>query len=153
MNEAMIGLVSALSVVILKGLLDLLIDRLRRKDKLEDDKTGKDSEILAEIRGLKEDLQVVRKEISDVRGEVKEVREEAEEGRITECRVRILRFADDITHGIRHTKDHFDQVMDDSTKYEIYCRNHPEFPNGLTKASVELIKETYSERLKKNDFL
>ena len=153
MDETTVGLVSAVTVVILKGLLDLVIDRLRRKDKLTDDKKSKDTEILTEIRGIKQDIQIVKREIVEVRGEVREVREEAEEARIVESRVRILRFADEISHNILHTKDHFDQLMGDITKYDKYCREHPNFANGITDSSSELIKENFTERLRKNDFL
>ena len=146
MNEAIIGLVSAVSVVLLKGIVDYILDRRKRKDKLEDDQSDKDDEILKAIREVKDELR-------DVRGEVREVRAEAEAGRITECRIRILRFADEISHEVRHSKDHFDQTMDDITKYEKYCEDHPKFPNGITKSSIELIKETFKERMRKNDFL
>ena len=36
------------------------------------------------------------------------------------CRVRILRFGDEVLHGVFHSKDHFDQVLSDITTYENY---------------------------------
>ena len=36
----------------------------------------------------------------------------------TTCRYRILRFNDEILHEQRHTKEHFDQILDDITRYE-----------------------------------
>ena len=149
MNElstAFIGLLSASLVVILKGAFDYVMDRRRRKDKLEDDKTSKDAEILAAIGDIK-------KELASIKDDIQTVREEGEEGRIVECRIRILRFSDEILHGKIHSKDHFDQIMIDIGKYEKYCENHKSFENGITKSSVTLVKDTYADRLKKNDFL
>ena len=70
------------------------------------------------------------------------------------ARVRILRFADEMLEGRKHTKDSWDQVMGaDITDYEAYCETHPTFRNNKTEATVAFIKEGYAERLKKNDFL
>lgn len=146
LNTAFIGLLSASLVVILKGLFDYIMDRRRRKDKLEDDKTGKDEEILAAIGEIK-------KELASIKYDIQTVREEGEEGRIVECRIRILRFSDEILHGAIHSKDHFDQILIDIGKYEKYCDGHPRFENGITKSSISMIKDTYTDRLKKNDFL
>ena len=88
-----------------------------------------------------------------MRADVKRVRQEAEEGRIIECRVRILRFADEISHRVEHTKDHYDQVMEDCEKYEKYTIKNPDFKNNITEASQKLIKDTYFKLFKTHDFL
>ena len=38
-----------------------------------------------------------------------------------ECRVRILKFMDEILEGWEHSKDSYNQVMQDITNYERYC--------------------------------
>ena len=48
------------------------------------------------------------------------------------CRVRILRFGDEILHEDKHSKDSFDQVLEDIDTYEQYCLEHPEFKNNKT---------------------
>lgn len=70
-------------------------------------------------------------------------------------RVRILRFEDELQRDQRHTKDSFDQVMEDINQYEKFCEpgKHPEFKNGKTEATIEHIKSVYAERLNKHDFL
>lgn len=70
-------------------------------------------------------------------------------------RVRILRFEDELQRDQKHTKDSFDQVMEDIAYYENYSdpKNHPEFRNGKTEATIEHIKSVYAERLSKHDFL
>ena len=69
------------------------------------------------------------------------------------CRVRILRFGDEVLHGVFHSKDHFDQVLSDITTYENYCDTHKDFKNNMTALTCKRIKEVYDERLEKNDFL
>lgn len=68
-------------------------------------------------------------------------------------RVRILRFGNEIKQGILHTKDYFDQIMQDIDIYENYCNINKEFRNSITSITVEIITNNYRERLEKNDFL
>lgn len=59
-------------------------------------------------------------------------------------RIRILRFGDEILHGVHHSKEHFDQILLDITEYERYCRDHPDFVNNMTELTSKHIMETYS---------
>lgn len=68
------------------------------------------------------------------------------------CRVRIIKFMDEILEGWSHSHDSYIQVMQDITNYLRYCAEHPEFKNHQTEASIEHIKADYQERLEKNDF-
>ena len=68
------------------------------------------------------------------------------------CRVRILKFMDEILEGWEHSHDSYVQVMQDITNYLNYCREHPEFKNHQTEASIEYIKNDYQEHLEKNNF-
>ena len=68
------------------------------------------------------------------------------------CRVRIIKFMDEILEGWYHSHDSYVQVMQDITNYLRYCAEHPEFKNHQTEASIEHIKADYQERLEKNDF-
>ena len=68
------------------------------------------------------------------------------------CRVRILKFMDEILEGWEHSHDSYVQVMQDITNYLNYCREHPEFKNHQTEASIKYIKNDYQERLEKNNF-
>ena len=68
------------------------------------------------------------------------------------CRVRILKFMDEILEGWEHSYDSYVQVMQDITNYLNYCREHPDFKNHQTEASIEYIKNDYQEHLEKNDF-
>lgn len=68
-------------------------------------------------------------------------------------RTHILRFGDELLHGVAHSKEHFDQVMRDISKYEEYCDSHPNYRNGVAHATIQQIKKTYQKCLDENDFL
>ena len=84
---------------------------------------------------------------------VEAIRDVSDEREAKTTRVRILRFGDEILHGIRHSKEHFDQILLDVTEYEQYCREHPEFVNNMTVLTTRHIKETYSACFEEHDFL
>ena len=69
------------------------------------------------------------------------------------CRSRILHFGDETIHGVRHTKEHFDQILRDITNYEQYCEEHPHFENNTTVLTSQRIKDIYEDCLAKADFL
>jgi hypothetical protein len=68
-------------------------------------------------------------------------------------RTHILRFGDEIRHGVGHSKEHFDQVLLDISKYEKYCRDHPDYLNDVAHATIKLIKKTYQKCFEENKFL
>lgn len=68
------------------------------------------------------------------------------------CRVRILKFMDEILEGWSHSYDSYTQVLQDITNYTNYCAANPTFKNHQTVATIEYIKNDYQEHLEKNDF-
>ena len=78
---------------------------------------------------------------------------DAGETRAKDARTRVLRFGDELIHDVRHSKEHFDDVLDDITKYEKYCDEHPEFENDKMQITTQHIKETYHKCLKEHSFL
>lgn len=76
-----------------------------------------------------------------------------EENEAKGARRRILRFSDELTQEIRHTKDYFDDVLADIDMYERYCEDHPKFPNNRTLMAETAIKATYQQCLAEHDFL
>ena len=69
-----------------------------------------------------------------------------------ECRIRILKFMDEIIEGWEHSKDSYNQIMRDITDYLQYCDDHPQFLNHQTDATIERLKKDYEQRLATNDF-
>lgn len=58
------------------------------------------------------------------------------------ARTHILRFADELRIGT-HSKEYFLQQLQDIKTYDLYCKEHPDFENNLTKMSSEFIQEEY----------
>lgn len=85
--------------------------------------------------------------------DIDNLRKTSEEHEARSARVRILRFGDEILHGVRHSQEHFHQVLLDVTEYEEYCGRHPEFKNNVTCITTKRIKETYEKCLSQNQFL
>lgn len=77
----------------------------------------------------------------------------SDEREAKQCRARILRFGDEILHGVKHSKEHFDQVLLDCTDYETFCDNHPNFSNNVAVQTIERIKGTYRTCLEERTFL
>ena len=97
------------------------------------------AEVIQKVDNLEKDLQTLKKH--------------TEEQTVKECRVRILRFGDEILHDVHHSKEHFDQILLDVTDYENYCKEHPEFRNNMTVLTTRRIMSTYERCLEEHSFL
>lgn len=93
------------------------------------------------------------KELSSLHNEIRLIDEKGDRREAVSSRLRILRFADELQEGRRHSKDSFDQILADITDYNNYCESHPKFKNNQTQSTVEYINKMYTERLEKRDFL
>ena len=69
------------------------------------------------------------------------------------CRYRILRFDDEIRHKQKHTKEHFDQMLEDIDGYEKFCKDHPEYPNSKAVEAINNIRTTYRQCIDQSSFL
>ena len=84
---------------------------------------------------------------------VENIKKNTEEHEAKSARVRILRFGDEILHDVKHSQEHYNQVLLDITEYEEYRRQHPEFRNNVTGITTKRIMATYEKCLKDNSFL
>lgn len=107
---------------------------LERKDKKDDGS-----------KKIMEMIQKLDEKIDKLDGELNEEK-------AIDCRIRILKFMDEILEGWNHGRDSYTQVLQDITKYTNYCDTHPLFLNHQTEATIEYIKNDYQEHLEKNDF-
>ena len=82
-----------------------------------------------------------------MRNELNDFIKRSEEERIDRARSRILRFNDEIMMHERHSKEHFDEILEDINKYEKYCREHEEYENNKAILAIKTIKEEYSHCL------
>ena len=69
------------------------------------------------------------------------------------ARRRILRFNDELLRDIDHSKEYFDDILEDIKTYEDYCQSHPRFENGKTTMADKNIKRCYEHCMQKHSFL
>lgn len=91
--------------------------------------------------------------VAKLEDKVKGLEDSNDERNAILCRVRILRFGDELRRGIRHSQDSFDQVLSDMDVYDDYCDKHPGFKNNKTVVTQAKIREEYSRCIDENDFL
>ena len=77
----------------------------------------------------------------------------SEENNIKTIRLRILRFDDELRLNIRHSREYFDNILEDTTEYQKYCNSHPDFRNEKVNHAIAHIGEAYDKCHAENDFL
>lgn len=98
------------------------------------------------IDATKADLE---NEITNVSKELAiHVRQEQEEAALA-TRARIVRIAREINEQKPISDDEFNNIMEDITKYEKYCRNNPGFVNNKAQWSIDIIEEAFKNPHKK----
>lgn len=136
------------------GFIQFLISRRdSRKAMLQD--------IITKIEDLTKnhssEFATIRTEIDRVRTDMnandQSIRDGLEETKAITARVRILRASDEIRHRMKHSKEWFDQLNDDITFYENYCKANPDFRNNKATHAITNINEVYAKALKDDDFL
>lgn len=92
----------------------------------------------------------ILKAIEKLSGEVEAVKADAEQRDAIMARTHILRFRDELYNNMKHTREYFDQTMDDIEVYDQFCADHPDFANGRTKAASRFINEEYNRLFKEH---
>ena len=95
----------------------------------------------------------VLEKVETLTRDVKRNKDDDDEQWASLSRTHILRFGDEILHGVSHSKEHFNQVLLDISKYEQYCESHPQYINNIATATIQQIKKTYQKCLDENNFL
>ena len=95
----------------------------------------------------------VMEQVKNLSEKVDTIETNAELERVRDSRQRILRFNDEILCGQRHSKEHFDEILEDITVYEHYCNNHKEYENNKAVLAIATIKKTYDNCMDTHDFL
>ena len=95
----------------------------------------------------------VLEQVNILSKEVDTLKKDEELERARQARQRILRFNDEILFEKRHSKEHFDEILDDIDTYEEYCRTHEDYENNKAVLAIATIREVYKDCLKTHDFL
>ena len=105
-------------------------------------KKDKTKDVLEAITGLKTDVCDVKREMDTLKANI-------EETEAKNCRNRIVRFADEIRLGEKSgnpkvkSKDAYDHCMGDIDFYQNFCKDNPNFMNGIAEVSIKKIKQHY----------
>lgn len=96
-------------------------------------------EVIENVKRLSQDLDDFKKDV--------------EIERVRQARQRILRFNDEVLFGKRHSKEHFDEILEDIDLYEKYCYEHRNYENNKAVLAIATIREVYKECMQTHDFL
>ena len=102
---------------------------------------------------MMEQVSDVKTEVANMKQEIDDFKKEEELERVRQARQRILRFNDEILFEKRHSKEHFDEILDDIDTYEEYCRTHEDYENNKAVLAITTIREVYKDCLTTHDFL
>ncbi|MBQ9974570.1 MAG: hypothetical protein IJP02_06390 [Oscillospiraceae bacterium] len=91
-------------------------------------------------------------EVADLKVEFMDMKAVQDERNAKMARTRVLRFGDELYHDVYHSKEHFENVLEDIREYEAYCDSHPKFKNDRMRATAQLIRDTYTECLREHKF-
>lgn len=95
----------------------------------------------------------VKAEIKKIRLEFGELKEADELKEARSARRRILRTNDEIYNHVKHSREFFDDVLEDINAYENFCRRNPDFRNGKAALAIENIERVYRDCMKDGSFL
>lgn len=130
-----------------------LTEKLDSIDKKVHNVEGKLDNVSTKVNSLEKKVNTLDTNVNNLELKVDESERSNEERNIVLCRARMLRFGDEILHGQKHSKDHFDQILLDCTEYMNYCKTHPGFINNITEHTIDLINNTYDKCLEEKSFL
>lgn len=100
-----------------------------------------------------EKVEAVNSEITAVKNDVHDFKDANNEEWASLSRTHILRFGDELLHGVAHSQEHFQQILIDIDKYETYCHDHPDYLNNIANQTIKQIKNTYQKCLEENKFI
>ena len=91
--------------------------------------------------------------VNELTKDLNDFKEEAELERVRQARQHILRFSDEILFEQRHSKEHFDEILENIDLYEKYCHEHEDYKNNRAVLAIGTIRKVYEECLETHDFL
>ncbi len=94
----------------------------------------------------------IENKLDKIQAKVGELEERVKEDKALQARTHILRFADELYEKKYHSKEYFEDVLDEVDMYEKYCNTHPDFKNNKTVMSADLIKSTYRILIEEHKF-
>ena len=128
---------------LLKGLVDKALQRKRVTNE----------ELADSLKEIRKGYDSQQKDIDSLKDSFKTMREEEEVKDAQAARRRILRFNDELLRNLDHSKEYFDDILEDIKIYDRYCDEHKDFTNGKTVMAKKNIEHCYEQCMEKHSFL
>ena len=119
-------------------------------EKISEILTGQRKVTLNEID---EKLDVHQKDIDSLKADFSTFHRDEKEKDVVAARRRILRFNDELLRDIDHSKEYFDDILEDVHTYEQYCAEHADFQNEKAVMAIKNIRRCYESCMEKHNFL
>lgn len=100
-----------------------------------------------------EEIKETKEETKNLRVEFESFKKEQSFNEATASRRRILRFNDEAVFGLKHTREHFDEIIADIDNYESFCKENPDYQNNKGKMAMHNIKSIYQKCINDNTFV
>ena len=100
-----------------------------------------------------EEIKETKEETKSLRLEFDRFKKEQAFNEATASRRRILRFNDEAVFGLKHTREHFDEIISDIDNYESFCIENPDYQNNKGKMAMHNIKSIYQKCINDNTFV
>ena len=134
----------------IKNLKEVISDQNQKIDELDAKLDAKNAESLERSEMHKKGMESLIQIIDGIKDEMQEYHLLRE---AKEARVRILRFADECRNKMPHSLETFQNVLDDITTYNHFCKTHPLFENERTVSAEKFIRKIYDDCQEKDNFL
>lgn len=95
----------------------------------------------------------LRTEINSIQDEIEKMKDNEETREIKNTRRRILRFNDELLNNIEHSKEFFDEIIEDVDTYRRFTNSHPDYSNGKANLASDNIERVYRKCLEERKFL
>ena len=109
-------------------------------------------ELLAKAEEYKKKAEDAEK-IDKIMEIVTEVSNRVDTTNATNARTRILRFDDELINGVHHSREYFQQTLEEIDTYEEYCDRHPKYRNNACTLAIEHIRRVYTKLLDEGGFI
>lgn len=91
--------------------------------------------------------------LTSIKKELDELKSDMLRDKATDARRRILMASDETLQGTLHSREWWEQIMEDITEYEKYCATHQGYENNKAKIAIKELTECYEARRERHDFL
>jgi hypothetical protein len=128
---------------VLKSIVDKVLNRRRVTNE----------ELADSLKEIRKGYDAQQKDIDGLKTSIQKMQESESIKDAQAARRRILRFNDELLRNIDHSKEYFDDVLEDVKIYTDYCEQHKDFANGKTVMAKKNIEHCYEQCMEKHSFL